>query len=1033
MFMPARSSRPRLPWGARLGVLLILGGLVPIASPLPVGAVSPDLVISQVYGGGGNTGAPYTNDFIEIFNRGTMPVTLTGKTVQYASATGTGNFSANPVTQLSGTLAAGQYYLVQQAAGATPSAPLPTPDATGTVAMAAGAGKVVLVNSPTGLACNGSTTPCDPGQTALIIDLVGYGSTSTFFETAPTATLSNTTAATRNDGGCVETDNNAADFTVGAPTPRNTASPLDPCQGDAAPIVSATSPTNGAANVSVNAAISITFSEAVTAPAGAFALVCDATPKAFALAGGPVAFTLTPTTPFIEGATCTVTVTAALVTDQDTDDPPDNMAADHVFSFTVEDPQFCGDPATLISQVQGSGASTPLAGQTVSIEGIVTGDYQGAGAFSGFYVEEEAADHDANPATSEGIFVFNTSFSVSTGDQVRITGTAGEFSGLTQISNVSAALVCSTGNGVAPAPVTLPVAALADWERHEGMLVQFPQQLTVTEVFTLARFGEVMLSINGRQWIPTHLVEPGAPAIALQDLNNRSRILLDDANNQQNIDPTRYPDGPGGLSASNTLRVGDTVAGSLTGVLDFRFSVYRVQPIDPALLAFDSTNPRPAAPQPVGGNVQVAAMNVLNYFDTFGVACGPLGNLECRGANNTIELDRQRAKIIAALRGLGADVVGLMEIENDTGGATADLVNALNTAEGAGTWAYVNTGTIGTDAIKLAIIYKPAVVTPVGAYAILDSSVNPLFVDTLNRPALAQAFEQVGGGGRFSVVVNHLKSKGSDCNAVGDPDTGDGQGNCNITRTNAARALVDWIATDPAGSGDRDYLVIGDLNSYAKEDPIDVFIDAGYTNVLEHFLGDEAYSFVFQGQTGYLDHALATPSLAAQVTGATDWHINADEPIALDYNLEFKSPNHQATMYAPTPYRSSDHDPLLVGLQLVDYAFGGFEPPVSDPPALNVVKSGASVPLTFSLGGDFGLDVFYANPISWRFVCDTGAFDGDVAATVAAGGSSLHYDPATGRYTYVWKTSGAWANSCRSVEITFDDGSYVSADFRFRK
>ena len=176
---------------------------------------------------------------------------------------------------------------------------------------------------------------------------------------------------------------------------------------------------------------------------------------------------------------------------------------------------------------------------------------------------------------------------------------------------------------------------------------------------------------------------------------------------------------------------------------------------------------------------------------------------------------------------------------------------------------------------------------PVGDYAILDSTVDPRFLDQRNRPALAQTFESTATGGQATVIVNHLKSKGSACE--GDPDTGDGQGNCNLTRVDAAEALVDWIASDPTDSGDLDAIVIGDLNSYAKEDPIGVFEDAGYENMIRTFLGDEAYSFVFQGQSGYLDHALADATLPAQVTGTTEWHINADEPIVLDYNTDFKS------------------------------------------------------------------------------------------------------------------------------------------------
>ena len=228
---------------------------------------------------------------------------------------------------------------------------------------------------------------------------------------------------------------------------------------------------------------------------------------------------------------------------------------------------------------------------------------------------------------------------------------------------------------------------------------------------------------------------------------------------------------------------------------------------------------------------------------------------------------------------------------------------------------------------------------PVGPFAILTSAVDPRFIDTLNRPALAQTFGGVADGALFTVVVNHLKSKGSDCNAVGDPDTGDGSGNCNITRTRAAEALVDWLATDPTGSGDPDVLVIGDLNAYAKEDPVDRFVGAGYTDLIAAELGDEGYSFVFQGQSGYLDHALASPWLTEQVTGAAEWHVNADEPISLDYNTNFKSAGQIASLYAPDQFRASDHDPLIVGLDVG-------APPAVDAGGPYQVAEGRSVTLS---------------------------------------------------------------------------------------
>jgi predicted extracellular nuclease len=686
------------------------------------------------------------------------------------------------------------------------------------------------------------------------------------------------------------------------------------CDIDSVPRITSTSPANGASGVARDADIAVTFSEPVNVSASSFMISCAASGShAAAISGGPTSFTLDPDTNFAASELCTVTVVAANVSDQDASDPPDTLAADRVFSFTTVDTAICGDPATLIHDIQGTGNTSPLNGTTnVAIEGVVVGDYQGPGQFSGFYVQEEDADADADPLSSEGIFVFNTSFPVAVGDAVRVRGNVIEFasgsSTLTELTSVASVLTCQSGTALpAPTPVALPVSAVSDLERYEGMRITLPQTMTATETFTLGRFGEVSLSVGGRLYQPTSVVDPGAPAMAQQDLNNRSRIVLDDGNNQQNIDPTIHP--VGGLSASNTLRSGYTTTG-VSGILDQRFSLYRIQPVGP--VPFDADNPRPASPEDVGGALKVASMNVLNYFNGDGAGGGfPTA----RGAETPFELGRQEAKLVAALADIDADVVGLMEIENDASGATsaiAQLTAALNAEVGAGTYSYIDTGIIGTDAIRVALVYKPASVTPVGAYDTLTSADDPLFVDTLNRPALAQSFSENANGGRFTLVVNHLKSKGSAC--AGDPDTGDGQGNCNITRTNAATALANWLETDPTGSGDPDFLIIGDLNSYAKEDPIKALEADGYTNLAAVFQGPNAYSYVFDGQSGYLDHALANAPLVSQVTGVTEWHINADEPIALDYNTNFKSLNHVNSLFAPDAFRSSDHDPVIVGI-----------------------------------------------------------------------------------------------------------------------
>jgi predicted extracellular nuclease len=280
--------------------------------------------------------------------------------------------------------------------------------------------------------------------------------------------------------------------------------------------------------------------------------------------------------------------------------------------------------------------------------------------------------------------------------------------------------------------------------------------------------------------------------------------------------------------------------------------------------------------------------------------------LDCRGANTATELSRQRQKILAALSAINADVVGLNELENNSSAAIADLVNGLNALLGTGTYSYVNTGTIGTDAIKVGLIYKSSRVALVGSHAILNSSVDSDFIDTLNRPVLAQTFRHVGTSEVFTVAVNHLKSKGSAC--AGDPDTGDLQGNCNLTRLAAAEAEAAWLASDPTNSDDPDFLLIGDFNSYAKEDPIAALEAANYVSLVPLFLGPNAYSYVFEGQSGYLDHAFASSHLANKIGKVTEWHVNADEPRMLDYNQEFNP----AYLFQPNAYRSADHDPIIV-------------------------------------------------------------------------------------------------------------------------
>ncbi|MBK8984726.1 MAG: ExeM/NucH family extracellular endonuclease [Chloroflexi bacterium] len=718
--------------------------------------------------------------------------------------------------------------------------------------------------------------------------------------------------------------------------------------GDTPPTVSSTNPANNATSVAVNADLSVTFSEPVTVSGSWFEINCVTSGVRnvgnTAVTGGPTTFSLNPATDFAAGEPCTPTIIAAQVTDQDSDDPPDIMAANYVWSFTTYTPP---SSVTKIHAIQGSG-STAASG-TFTIEAIVTGDYQGVAGvddykLDGFFIQEEDADADANPVTSEGIFVYCATCptDVTVGDLVQVTGASSEYFNMSQLNatTAGAVTVLSSVNPLpSPTAVSLPIPGVtatdlagaqaqinAYFEPFEGMLVTISQELTVTEYFELSRYGQVVLAQNGRFRQFTDANPPSAAGYTAHLIDKARRtIILDDDSNQQNHAlfqnaPVFHP--TPGFSITNYLRGGDTIA-NLTGVLHWSFAgligtdAWRIRPVTSNFnYNFTAVNTRSTSANDVGGNTAVASFNVLNYFTTFNV----------RGAHSAAELDRQAAKIVAAIEGLNADVIGVMEIENNNDGAIANLVSRLNATAGAGTYAYIPTGTVGTDQITVGVIYKPGRVTPVGTAQILTAAA---FTDPNNtgtarsRPAVAQTFDTIITGERFTVVVNHLKSKGS-CPASGaDTDQNDGQGCWNDTRQKGTSYLVStWLPTLAATVGDPDFLILGDLNAYRREEPITNIVNAGYADLLDDLLGAPAYGYVFDGQLGYLDHALASPTLYEQVTGVTEWHINSDEVNLLDYNdtlqdtgeANFDVKPAALPLYEANAYRSSDHDPVLVGL-----------------------------------------------------------------------------------------------------------------------
>lgn len=594
--------------------------------------------------------------------------------------------------------------------------------------------------------------------------------------------------------------------------------------------------------------------------------------------------------------------------------------------FTVAD---AVSPVTLtnIASIQGS---TPAGDQaaaltgTQTVEGVVTAFLPG---LSGFFVQEEGIDSDRNDATSDGIFVYCATScpTLAVGDRVRVSGTVAEFSTGTQMTAPTVTKLTS-GLTVPPAvELKLPLDR-TQLERYEGMRVTFPETLTVTNNYTYGRYGQLDLSNNGRIFNPTNG----------NAKTGQSTITLDDGISSQNPGSLNY------LSSENTRRTGDTVTG-LSGIWHMVANTPMLEPEGPVNFVAANSRAANAQPKPVGGNLRVGGVNVLNYFTTYGSSTD-------RGANNAGELARQRAKMVTNLVTLDAHVLTLMEIQNNGDTAVDDVVAALNEKAGPNTYAAVKTGKVGTDAIKVAIIYQPAKVTPVGAPMIDNNSV-------FSRPPVAQTFRDRTTNGVFSVVTNHFKSKGS-CPSSGDTDQG--QGCWNNLRVNQANALLNFVNTIKQTSGDPDVLITGDLNAYGAEDPIKALQSGGFESLNLRIPAEDRYSYQFNGQFGYLDHALASQNLSGQVTGITEWHVNSDEPTIADYNVEFKNaPGCTSTtctgidLFDPShPFRASDHDPVLVGLNLT--ADAGTTPvnPVTtltaSPAALTVTAGGAAVSSTLT-------------------------------------------------------------------------------------
>jgi 5'-nucleotidase len=606
----------------------------------------------------------------------------------------------------------------------------------------------------------------------------------------------------------------------------------------------------------------------------------------------------------------------------------------------------------------------------VTTKGVVTAAYP-TGGFRGFFLQTEGTGGERDlSAASDGIFVFQPSGSLDpdavVGNFVEVTGTVSEYNGLTEITAAPADIVDADESFDDVVPVSNPwPGSNSERESLEGMLYHPSGDFTVTNTYSTNQYGEVGLASGDKPLLqPTEVAAPESPEATAVAADNAARAVTLDDGASTNFLATSFSAGfcdprpvpcltngdltPAYVSQDEPVRVGAPVAFTDPVVVDYRFG-WKLQPREQVVgpdneaSPVEFTNTRTTAPEIDEANqrgttdIKVASFNVLNYFTTVGTedaACDPYTDrtgdgttvrtgCDQRGAWDEQDFQRQQEKIVSAINALDADVVGLMEIENSaalgeaTDEALASLVTALNAEAGADTWAFVPSSTelppaSEQDVITNAMIYKPASVMRVDqSRALGDQSAEGQAFGNAREP-IAQVFKQKNGKGeKFLFVVNHFKSKGSPGPFPGDEDTGDGQGSSVTSRIMQAQALRDWVPTVLDETSTRAVVMVGDYNSYAMEDPMVVLYGAGYTNAGVEF-DEGSYSYSFSGLSGSLDHVLVNDAALELVTDADHWSINSGESVALEYS---RFDYHGTNFHRPDPYRSSDHDPVVLGLK----------------------------------------------------------------------------------------------------------------------
>ncbi|MFN2137914.1 MAG: ExeM/NucH family extracellular endonuclease [Candidatus Promineifilaceae bacterium] len=747
------------------------------------------------------------------------------------------------------------------------------------------------------------------------------------------------------------------------------------CIPDMPPRIVAVGPQDGSIDVPLDSTLAVDFDEPVSVQDGWITMHCEnAGAVTLTTKGGPQAYTIAAALPAYDS--CLAAIHANLVSDLD--GYPDPPAESVAWRFSTGKPLFgaCGDPALPLHEIQGSGSTSPLSGTMgVVVEGIVTGNFQETGAPEGFFLQAPPEREDGDPRTAEALFVAggDSQLQVEEGDLLRLQGTVTEWDGMTSLVPVDQWQLCEHAQNIEPLAVELPVGENHDWEALEGMLLTFAQSLVISGSDSWGSSGILELAAE-RLFAPTELAPPGETAQQIAMQNERQRLTLDDGRHGTPSVPEAAP------------RLGDMIAG-ITGVLQNSGGAYRLQPVLP--FAIQQKNPRPELPPLLPGRVRVSLINSGGFLNGDGHGSGFLPG---QGAASPAEYARQKEKLAAAISASEATIIGLTEVENDgsgSGSAIQDLLTGVNSKMPHGQqFAAIVLGPSMASPIesRAVFLYREDLVAPLNDP--LGSSTPPFATQV--PPPLGQTFKVWTTGEELTIVVSQFPRRDNCAKGAPEEDSG-----CNDElRRLAALALANWVQ-DLLGQINGELLLLGDLNSFALEEPPGILSATG----LQRLAGEPgAYNAVQDSEAGNLSYAFCTSGLLPRVAMAQNWHVNADEPAALDYRL-----TNPPALFAPNLHRFAARDPLIIDLAPQPLSAGFYsDSPVAIGQAVHFHNSSHG-PQPLALSWDFGdgsPPVTETDPV--HVYAQTGTYEVKLTVRTSWGETSMYSAPVEVQPTRVY-------------------------------